>query len=630
MPLSPGIGYLATQLPRILTPPLLVYCAKLVTELRLGIIVPTWLTTLACVLSGPAVLTVVVQYRDYQNRRQAAAHGAIIPPAVPGSIGGLNMLFANIGDMYPAEPLSAVASELGSYTMTIRFLFQNRIMTAEPENIKAILATEFDAFEKGSEFRGLMEPLLGTGVFAADGKYSPLHTRNFTEFIPWRRHVEMTRPFFHRERISDFDLFDHHATKAIAQLKARLREGYAADFQDMVARFTMDTSSSFLFGKDVRSLDAGLPYPHNVTTDAASVPAAHPSSVFATAFQEAQTITSLRSRFGEHWPLREFWVDELEKPMRIVREFLDPILEEAVARKRATGQAIQEKDKTNELGDRQVQEGESLLDHLVNYTDDHTILRDELLNLTAAGRDTTAGLLTFTIYMLAEHPEVLTKLREEIFRFVGPTTRPTYDNFRDMKYLRAVLNGKMPHLIRRKDGTNPLQKRFDSIVRPFNVRTALQPILFRSSNNGPPLFVPAGTRCAFSTILMHRRKDLWGPDALEFDPERFLDERLHKYLTPNPFIFLPFNGGPRICLGQQFAYHEASFFLVRLLQTFSSVSLDLAAQPLAARPPASWKTDDKSGWTAHEKIRPRSHLTMFVFGGLWVRMKEADAIAEGK
>lgn len=67
---------------------------------------------------------------------------------------------------------------------------------------------------------------------------------------------------------------------------------------------------------------------------------------------------------------------------------------------------------------------------------------------------------------------------------------------------------------------------------------------------------------------MHRRPDLWGPDgmpsifggflcclnlflAAEFDPDRFLDERVSKYLTPNPFIFLPFNAGPRICLGQQ-------------------------------------------------------------------------------
>jgi hypothetical protein len=87
------------------------------------------------------------------------------------------------------------------------------------------------------------------------------------------------------------------------------------------------------------------------------------------------------------------------------------------------------------------------------------------------------------------------------------------------------------------------------ICRPFNVRydcfpqnisnvliifsqptrTAVQSTLFRSNKDERPLFVPAGTRCAFSTILMHRRKDLWGPDALKFDPERFLDERLHKY-----------------------------------------------------------------------------------------------------
>lgn len=75
----------------------------------------------------------------------------------------------------------------------------------------------------------------------------------------------------------------------------------------------------------------------------------------------------------------------------------------------------------------------------------------------------------------------------------------------------------------------------------------------------------------YTVINIHRRTDLWGPDglllswftelfrpltkvlytALEFDPDRFLDDRLHKYLTPNPYIFCPFNAGPRICLGQQ-------------------------------------------------------------------------------
>ncbi|KAH0839512.1 hypothetical protein J3R83DRAFT_370, partial [Lanmaoa asiatica] len=63
-------------------------------------------------------------------------------------------------------------------------------------------------------------------------------------------------------------------------------------------------------------------------------------------------------------------------------------------------------------------------------------------------------------------------------------------------------------------------------------------------------------------------------DLLDLD--HILDARLHKYyLTPNPFIFLPFNAGPRICLGQQFAYHEVSYFLVRLLQSIDAVSLDM-------------------------------------------------------
>ncbi|KAJ7848078.1 cytochrome P450 [Mycena leptocephala] len=125
----------------------------------------------------------------------------------------------------------------------------------------------------------------------------------------------------------------------------------------------------------------------------------------------------------------------------------------------------------------------------------------------------------------------------------------------------------------------------------------------------------------FSQFVMHCRTDLWGPDALEFDPECFLDERLYKYLVPNLFMFMPFNAGQRICLGQQFAYHEASFFVVRLLQTFSSIALAPDAQP-----PPSRKTHDPVGWKAYEKIRPRSHFTMY--GGLWVTIDEAATAEE--
>ena len=150
-------------------------------------------------------------------------------------------------------------------------------------------------------------------------------------------------------------------------------------------------------------------------------------------------------------------------------------------------------------------------------------------------------------------------------------------------------------------------------------------------------------RTPYSVFHMHRRKDLWGPDgtsksfiqittnlfvvALEFDPDRWLDHRLHKYLTPNPFIFLPFNAGPRICLGQQvcfplqsfvdhnshtfyqFAYNEVSFFLTRFLQNFSSVSLAPDAQPPSSRPPAEWA--GAPGRKGIEKIVAKSHLTLY-------------------
>jgi hypothetical protein len=119
--------------------------------------------------------------------------------------------------------------------------------------------------------------------------------------------------------------------------------------------------------------------------------------------------------------------------------------------------------------------------------------------------------------------------------------------------------------------------------------------------------------------------------ALKFDPDRFIDDRLHKYLTPNPFIFLPFNAGPRICLGQQvsfgifapldsmvlsnplpfqFAYNEISFFLVRLLQNFHQITLAPDAQPATSLPPKGWAKS--AGFSEDEKVWPKSHLTMYI------------------
>jgi len=70
-----------------------------------------------------------------------------------------------------------------------------------------------------------------------------------------------------------------------------------------------------------------------------------------------------------------------------------------------------------------------------------------LFTYLAAGRDTTAATLTFVVYILSQYPHVMDRLRQEVLAHVGPTRRPTFDDIRDMKYLRAVLNGKSSAMI---------------------------------------------------------------------------------------------------------------------------------------------------------------------------------------
>ncbi|KAJ7480774.1 cytochrome P450 [Mycena latifolia] len=465
------------------------------------------------------MLTLKVQYRLWADRRAAAALGAVLPPRLPLMIAGIDLMRAAMCDMadsYPCEPLALLGKTVGQM-FSVRLLFKDRVfglggtVTTEPEHLK------FNSFEKGDDMRAIFDPLLGTGVFAADGEF-------------WKFHRAMTRPFFKRDRISDFKPFDRHSLDAIAQIRRRLHEGYAIDFHDMISRSAMDASGESLFGDNAQTLAAGLPY-------RASAPTQH----------------------HPHWLTRP---PHLRAP--------------STARMDA---ATKRRVKDPAPVDREVQEGETLVDHLLNYTEDRTILRDEVLNISVAARDTTASLLTFVVLSV-----------------VGPTRAPTPADFREMKYLRAVLNETMGCILQ---------------WEPLNMRSTTRPFVFPSAMGGRPFYLPAKSKVPFSVMVLHRRTDLWGPGV----GSGALHRRTAKGNSdPNPFIFLPFNAGPRICLGQQFAYHETSFFLVRLLQTFSGMTLVLDAQPPAGLAPQAWTQhdDDKRGWKRGERLKVKNHITLYL------------------
>jgi len=417
---SPGVAYLARSLLSVVVPA----ASSVIILVRLaslkGVRVSPWLISTVVLGAAPLVFAAHVLVDGRLQQRKANRLGARLIPRLqgkwPGNLDKLVNMVMRSENEYLGRHLEDEMKVLGP-TINFRFFWEDLIMTTEPQHIKTILATDFDNYVKGAKFREAADSVLGTGVFNSDGEI-------------WKLHRTMTRPFFTQDRISHFDIFDRHADHAIALAKERFRAGLAIDFQDLISRFTLDSASEFLFGHCIDSLSAGLPYPHNAPESTNAVQGDNTAAAFAYAFSQAQQGINRRLAIGQTWPLNEILADSTAQHMKVVNAFLDPILKDALEKRSMTG----EFDK-NEFADDQ-----TLVDHLINLTSDFKIIKDETLNILLAGRDTTASTLTSAIYLLAMHPEFLTRLREEIISKVGLSRRPTYDDIKEMKYLRAVLN----------------------------------------------------------------------------------------------------------------------------------------------------------------------------------------------
>ncbi|EMD40206.1 hypothetical protein CERSUDRAFT_112411 [Gelatoporia subvermispora B] len=584
--LTPGLAFLLSISPYIVLPPAVAHIALLALARFTNIIVPDWLRLLGYVLVYPIYLGVSSLFDRLHEEYEIRSLGAVRVPEVKGKLpGNIDLLISRFRQNNASYPLAAVEEMAKKYgnIYSIRILGEQRIITVEPNHIKTILATDFQKWDKGPKFRGRVVSVLGSGVFASDGDM-------------WKFHRSMSRPFFNRDRISDFDTFGRHTDEVLTIL--RRAQGSALDFQDLIGRFTLDSATEFLLGTCVHALRKLLDGP------AAYARVDVDPDAFTRALLAVQAQMSVRGRLAPLWPLFELFEDKTSANLKILHRFINQIIEKALERQRDI--------KTVEDGKgSSISERASLLDELVNLTDDPKVILDETINILIAGRDTTAATLSFLVYLLSQHPDVLKRLRAEVLQQVGLTRTPEFSDFRDMKFLRACINE-----------TLRLFPPVPGNIRAPNQATTLPPF----EAGGRPFYIPASTTVPYSDMVMHRRKDLWGPDADVFDPDRFLDARLQKYLTPNPFIFVPFNAGPRICLGQQFAYNEMSFFMVRLLQAFDHFELALDAQPPEARVPAVWASKNGSR-VAVEKIRPKSEFTMSIQGGLHMRFREAQTEA---
>ena len=172
-------------------------------------------------------------------------------------------------------------------------------------------------------------------------------------------------------------------------------------------------------------------------------------------------------------------------------------------------------------------------------------LRSQLLNILLAGRDTTASFLGWIFYILARRPDVFSKLRATIIQDFGPYApnngAPASISFSKLKnctYLQHVLKETL---------------RLYPVV-PVNSRRAVVDTSIPrggGEDGNSPIFIKKGQGVDYSVHVMHRLEEYWGEDANEFRPERWIGRR------PG-WEYLPFNGGPRICLGREYTRRKRS------------------------------------------------------------------------
>lgn len=311
------------------------------------------------------------------------------------------------------------------------------------------------------------------------------------------------------------------------------------------------------------------------------------------AFDALRKAASTRIRIGSNWPLFELFFDRMKRPRQTVDAYIMPIVNEAIEKNRMTAQGDDDGSRT-------------FLEYLVTVSNDPNLIRDSLVSFLLAGRDTSASLLTFMTYVLALYPDVYRRLEEEINGVVHGDRQCTLEEIKSMRYLRATINETL--------------RLFPPV--PFNIRRStsspsILPSSLSEAKHG--LFIYPRCSITYSFLHIHRRRDIWGEDAEDFRPERWFSEGSERVHVTNPFAFIPFNGGPRMCLGQNLAYLLVSHTIVEMVRGFRwELALDL--QPV--KPPKSWR--GQPGRKGVEQCWPKSSLTLYSDRGLFVSMKQKE------
>ncbi|KAF9921507.1 hypothetical protein FBU30_008446 [Linnemannia zychae] len=405
-----------------------------------------------------------------------------------------------------------------SWTITMPGIGRS-IMVNNPDVLEHVLKTNFWAFEKGPILQDLMSDLLGQGIFGADG-----------DLWKWQR--KLASHIFNVKAFRDYtsNVFVHETQIVSDYFDTVVERGTAVDVHSVLLKFTLDGFGEVSFGQSFGCLEN----PEGEVE-------------FAVAFDRLNGIVSERL-FKGPWKLVE-WFNGTSKIVAKDKKTITEFALNIIHSRRRDGYHKPQKDLLQLFMDLKDDNGESLSDDM---------LKDSILNFIIAGRDTTAQALSWMFYLLhrdSTNKSILQKLRTEIDEVVGDSEL-TYETTKKMKYAEACFNEAL--------------RLYPSV--PRNSKVCVEDDVLP---NG--VEIKKGEFFMWSPWTMGRDTRSWGPDAKEYNPDRWLQGD-----KASPFKFPAFHAGPRTCLGMQFATAEAMTFMAMIFRRFTFELVDPVNEPAYA------------------------------------------------
>ncbi|MCX6044282.1 MAG: cytochrome P450 [Chloroflexi bacterium] len=406
---------------------------------------------------------------------------------------------------YQRDPLKLYMRAMLEYRDLVRMRFgpSYSYVVFHPDYVQHILVDNRKNFQRNKLRNGLFKVVTGENLFTSDGDF-------------WLRQRRLLQPAFHRQRIFGFGQL---ITNCAAQMLAawdQYPSGARLDVDQEMMRVTLRTVGLALFSTDLTANSSEIG--HVITK----------SSAYFT-----YRLTHLLAP-----PL---WV-----PTPRNREFkrLQASVGHRVPELIATRKRLIAEQGDAENAGRPV----DMIDLLLNtrYEDTGEAMDDEQMGreiriFIGAGHETTSNTLSWTLYLLSQHPEVEAKLQAEVDQVLAQRT-PTMEDISQLPYMRKVLEESM---------------------RLYPAAWAISRQSINEDQLGP-YYLPADASVILPIYAVHHHSDFW-ENPEQFDPERFAPERAAQQ---HRFAYFPFGGGPRQCIGNTFAMTEAHLILAMIVQRY--------------------------------------------------------------